>query len=167
VLANQAEWRHPSGAPKRLLATMSPECLELRQESKSAFALSYPLTRAGDFFVVAAPGHTPNHCAVVLRRAGITFLFTGDAVYNLGQLRRNEVAGSHTSIDLAFATMQAMRVFAQGGQPSSCRLMILIRSGVSRRLRFSGNERCVSVIWLRSRFFGKDRCTRCGALAVA
>jgi N-acyl homoserine lactone hydrolase len=76
---------------------------------------SHPLTRAGDFFVVAAPGHTPNHCAVVLRRAGITFLFTGDAVYNLGQLRRNEVAGSHTSVDLAFATMQAVRMFAQEG----------------------------------------------------
>jgi len=74
-----------------------------------------PNARAGDLFVVAAPGHTPHHCAVILRRAGMTFLFTGDAVYNQGQLVRNELAGSHTSVDLALATMKAMRLFTKDG----------------------------------------------------
>jgi N-acyl homoserine lactone hydrolase len=115
VLVNQAEWQRPSGAPKRLLATLRPVCFELQQDAKSAFTASYPLTRAGDLFVVAAPGHTPNHCAVILLRAGMTFLFTGDAVYNQGQLLRNEIAGSHTSVDLALATMKAMRHFTREG----------------------------------------------------
>ncbi len=112
---NQAEWQHPSGAPKRLLAALRPVCFELQQDAKSAFTASYTLTRARDLFVVAAPGHTPNHCAVILRRAGMTFLFTGDAVYNQGQLLRNEVAGSHTNVDLALATMKAMRDFTREG----------------------------------------------------
>jgi N-acyl homoserine lactone hydrolase len=32
VLVNEAEWRRPSGAPKRLLAPLKPDCFELRRD---------------------------------------------------------------------------------------------------------------------------------------
>lgn len=114
VLVNQAEWRRPFGAPKRLLAAIKPDCFELRaNDLVPGFGAWYPLTQAGDLFAVPAPGHTLNHCAIVLKRAGVTFLFAGDAVYHQGQLLRREIAGAHVSARLALDTMQRMHRFIQ------------------------------------------------------
>jgi len=111
VLVNAAEWQQPSGAPKRLLAGLQPECFEFQPDRSMDFGARYSLTQAGDLFVVPAPGHTPHHRAVVLRRGDMNFLFTGEAVYKQAQLQRNELAGSHMRADLALRTMQTLQVY--------------------------------------------------------
>ncbi len=114
VLVNRAEWQRPFGAPKPLLAAMTPDCFEFKAtDTVPGFDAWYPLTREGDLFAIPAPGHTKNHCAIVLKRAGVTVLFAGDAVYDQGQLSRLEIAGAHVSARLALDTMQRMHRFIQ------------------------------------------------------
>lgn len=110
---NQAEWRHPYAAPKRLLAAVRPHCFTLKPDPALPFGASFPLTRAGDLLAVATPGHTPHHCAVILRRGGVTFFFAGDVVYTREQLLRGTLAGAHACAGQAAASIRAIRDFAR------------------------------------------------------
>ena len=96
ILINEAEWAHPSGAPKVLLAPLKPKCFSLEPNGDAIFGSSFPITRAGDVIAVPTPGHTPNHCSIILRRGGLSYIFAGDAVYNQGQLLSGELAGAHS-----------------------------------------------------------------------
>lgn len=113
IQINDAEWRHPFGAPKRLCAPLRPRCFTLKSDPALTFGASFPLTRAGDLFVVPTPGHTPHHCSVVLRRGGVAFFFAGDVVYNQDQLLHGTLAGAHAQAKQAAATMQTIRDFAR------------------------------------------------------
>ncbi len=110
---NAAEWQHPYGAPKRLLAGLRPQCFDLRADPALPFGASFPLSRAGDLFAVPTPGHTPHHCSIILRRGGVTFFFAGDVVYNQEQSLRGELAGAHAQPKQAAATLDAIREFAR------------------------------------------------------
>lgn len=113
VMVNRGEWQHPYHAPKRLLAPMQPQCLDLKPDAASPFGASFQLTRAGDLFAVPTPGHTPHHCSIVLRRGGVTFFFAGDAVYTQDQLLRGELAGGHGQPEHATETMRTICDFAR------------------------------------------------------
>lgn len=113
ITVNAAEWQHPYGAPKRLLAGVRPQCFDLKPDPTLPFGASFPLSLTGDLFAVPTPGHTPHHCSIVLRRGGIAFFFAGDAVYNQGQLLHGELAGAHAQAKQAAATIAAIRAFTQ------------------------------------------------------
>jgi N-acyl homoserine lactone hydrolase len=113
IIVNRAEWEHPYGAPKRLLQNARPILFDLKPDASLPFGASYPLTRAGDLFVVPTPGHTPHHCSVVLRRGGVTYFFAGDISYSQDQLLRGEIAGGHAKAEAAAETMEKIRAFAQ------------------------------------------------------
>lgn len=113
ILVNEAEWAHPSGAPKALLAPLKPKCFALERNRDAIFGLSFPLTRAGDVIAVPTPGHTPNHCSIILRRGGFSYIFAGDAVYNQGQLLAGELAGAHMDARRAADSIGRLKAIAQ------------------------------------------------------
>ena len=111
ILVNEAEWAHPSGAPKALLAPLKPKCFTLARNGDAIFGQSYPITRAGDVIAVPTPGHTQHHCSIILRRGGISYIFAGDAVYNQGQLLAGELAGAHMDARRAADSIERLRAF--------------------------------------------------------
>ena len=113
ILVNEAEWAHPSGAPKALLAPLKPKCFSFEPNGDAIFGQSFPITRAGDVIAVPTPGHTPNHCSIILKRGGLTYIFTGDAVYNQGQLLAGELAGAHMDARRAADSIGRLKALAQ------------------------------------------------------
>ena len=112
-MINEAEWAHPSGAPKVLLAPLKPKCFTFERKGDAIFGWSFPITRAGDVIAVPPPGHTPNHCSIILRRGGLSYVFAGDAVYNQGQLLSGELAGAHSDARRAADSIARLRAYAQ------------------------------------------------------
>jgi len=113
ILVNEAEWAHPSGAPKALLAPLKPKRFAFDRNGDAIFGQSYPITRAGDVIAVPTPGHTPHHCSIILRRGGISYIFAGDAVYNQGQLLAGELAGAHMDARRAADSIKRLRAFTR------------------------------------------------------
>ena len=113
VLIHAAEWAHPSGAPKVLLAPLKPRCFSYAQKSDGIFDLAYPITHAGDVIAVPTPGHTPNHCSIILRRGDLSYIFAGDAVYSQDQLLCGELAGGHIDARRAADSIRRLKAFAQ------------------------------------------------------
>jgi N-acyl homoserine lactone hydrolase len=113
ILVNEAEWAHPSGAPKALLAPLKPKWFGFKPNGDAIFGLAFPTTRAGDVMAVPTPGHTPNHCSIILRRGGFSYIFAGDAAYNQGQLLSGELAGAHMDARRAADSIGRLKSFAQ------------------------------------------------------
>ncbi|WP_026608118.1 N-acyl homoserine lactonase family protein [Methylocapsa acidiphila] len=113
IWVNESEWAHPSGAPKALLAPLTPRRFAFEPVADPVFDRIYPITRAGDLFVAPTPGHTPNHCSIILRRGGLSYVFTGDAIYNQKQLLTGELAGAHANARLAARSIERLEAYAK------------------------------------------------------
>ena len=113
VWVNDAEWHNPAGAPKILLASLKPVRFPLVDIAVDVFGASYALTHAGDVIVVPTPGHTPNHCSILVRRGGLTYFIVGDAVYSQQQLLAGELAGGHADAKSAAETIAKIREYVR------------------------------------------------------
>ena len=74
-----------------------------------AFAGSHAVTRDGAVLLVPTPGHSPAHQSVLLRDGDHQWLFAGDAVFDLGQAERGEVAGIVADVPAARDTVARIR----------------------------------------------------------
>lgn len=74
-----------------------------------AFSGSHAVTRDGTVHVVPTPGHSPGHQSVLLQDGEQRWLFAGDAVFDLGQVERDEVAGIVEDVAAARATVARVR----------------------------------------------------------
>jgi glyoxylase-like metal-dependent hydrolase (beta-lactamase superfamily II) len=72
------------------------------------FPGSHALTRDGSVCLLPTPGHSPGHQSVLLRDGGLHWLFAGDAVFDLGQVERDEIAG--IAEDAAAARLTVARI---------------------------------------------------------
>ncbi len=113
ILINALEWARPSGAPKALLAPLTPSCFSFEQGAQDVFEAAFSLTRAGDVIAVPTPGHTPNHSSIILRRGGLSYLFAGDAIYNQGQLLSGELAGGHIDARKAAESIARLKLYVE------------------------------------------------------
>jgi N-acyl homoserine lactone hydrolase len=64
-----------------------------RERPFGALPASTSLTTDGQVRAVPLPGHSPGHLGVMLQTASAWFLFAGDAVFDLDQLKNRRVAG--------------------------------------------------------------------------
>jgi glyoxylase-like metal-dependent hydrolase (beta-lactamase superfamily II) len=110
---NEAEWKNPAGAPKKLLAPFKPELFSFGEMAIDVFGVGYPLTRAGDVIAVPTPGHTPHHCSILVRKGKLTYFIAGDAVYNQHQLLVAELAGGHADAKSAAETIAKIRDYTR------------------------------------------------------
>jgi len=114
IIVADDEWRHPHFAAFPLMPEkMLPNRVALRSGVIPGFQNAYPITRAGDVFLVATPGHTFHHCSVLVISAHKHYLIAGDAVYSQAQLLADRDAGVDADFRLAAASRHALRVFAR------------------------------------------------------
>jgi N-acyl homoserine lactone hydrolase len=111
---NEAEWKNPAGAPKVLLAPLNPTLFSFAEMAIDVFGAGYALTQAGDVIAVPTPGHTPNHCSILVRRDKLTYFIVGDAVYSQQQLLTGELAGGHADAKSAAETIAKIRGYTRG-----------------------------------------------------
>jgi glyoxylase-like metal-dependent hydrolase (beta-lactamase superfamily II) len=93
--------RFPEGLQREAVAHDGPPV--------GAFAGSHALTRDGAVCLVPTPGHSPGHQAVLLREGERRWLFAGDAVFDLGQVERDEIAGIVEDASVARTTVARIR----------------------------------------------------------
>jgi N-acyl homoserine lactone hydrolase len=113
LCVNDAEWKKPAGAPKILIAPLKPVCFSFVNMAVDVFGAGYALTQAGDVIAVPTPGHTPNHCSILVRRGGLTYFIVGDAVYSQQQLLTGELAGGHADAKSAAQTIARIRDYTR------------------------------------------------------
>ena len=124
VLVHDAEWAYAhtafSKVFQRLLRQRIPEGVDFRPVPLDggpfgAFAASRPLTADGRVVMVATPGHTPGHVAVVcVDDEGRHVLLAGDATDTLEQLhaRRPDAVGPKPKVNVETID----RILAHGAQ---------------------------------------------------
>lgn len=74
-----------------------------------AFTGSHAVTRDGAVLLIPTPGHSPAHQSVLVRDGDLQWLFAGDAVFDLGQAEREEVAGIVADVAAARDTVARIR----------------------------------------------------------
>jgi N-acyl homoserine lactone hydrolase len=70
-----------------------------------AFPTSHPLTEDGKVRLVAAPGHTPGHAAVLVDRGDHHVLLSGDVGYDIAQIEQRQIDGVSPNDAIAHATI--------------------------------------------------------------
>jgi N-acyl homoserine lactone hydrolase len=99
--------------PHRWPSWFDPSPLELAPEPFGPFALSRPLTDAGDIVAVATPGHTADHISVVVQDDDTEFFLAGDTSYNESLMLARRVDGVSPSERMSGATLDAIGRFSQ------------------------------------------------------
>ncbi|NEU95687.1 N-acyl homoserine lactonase family protein [Bradyrhizobium uaiense] len=99
--------------PHRWPTWFDPTPVELPAEQFGSFKRSRRLTKAGDIVAVATPGHTPNHMSVVVQDGDTAIFLAGDTSYNQALMLSGTVDGVSAGVDIAKATLDAIKAFAQ------------------------------------------------------
>ncbi|MEM9693727.1 MAG: MBL fold metallo-hydrolase [Myxococcota bacterium] len=110
VLVGPGNWpSHAGAATCHLGANWAP--LEARYEDGpfAGWAASRRLDQPGRIRMIPLPGHTPGHAGVAIEDEDQTWLFVGDATFDLGQTQRLAVAGISEDVTAAIATQRALR----------------------------------------------------------
>lgn len=96
VLVAKREFDGPrrGALPCRWPAGFRPRLVDYAPVPVGPFAASYPLTAAGDVWLVPTPGHSRGHQSVLLTPSGgPTVCLAGDATFSEAQLLSGEQAG--------------------------------------------------------------------------
>lgn len=72
--------------PSKYPSWLKPRLIDYVPEPVGPFSSSFPLTKAGDVFIVPTPGHTMGHQSVVLHHDGYVWFFAGDASFDQASL---------------------------------------------------------------------------------
>ncbi|MDX2162494.1 MAG: N-acyl homoserine lactonase family protein [bacterium] len=111
VLISPREWRalrrwrewHFS-FPEKWEQIVKPAVIQYRPERIGAFSESYPVTNAGDVWIVPTPGHTVGHQSVMLHADGVTYFFGGDTSFDQDSLYHNVIDAPTLNSHQALAT---------------------------------------------------------------
>ena len=101
ILVARAEWEAATGLKGRMAGYLnqrwpkwfSPTFIEFTNGAYGPFTHSHQLTRGGDVHLVATPGHSAGHSAVLLQEDEHIICFAGDASYSQGLLLADEIDG--------------------------------------------------------------------------
>lgn len=74
-----------------------------------AFERSHPVTRDGEIRIVPTPGHSKGHQSALFRHGERSWLLAGDALFDQGQIDRQEIAGIVEDHAAASATLTRLR----------------------------------------------------------
>ena len=93
-LISPADYPSSIGAiPYRYPEWLEPTLVGFDGEPVGAFSGSYPISRAGDVFIVPTPGHSLGHQSVILRDGDLHYFFAGDTSFDDVQLLNVDTAG--------------------------------------------------------------------------
>jgi N-acyl homoserine lactone hydrolase len=92
---------------------LDPAPLDPAAEAFGPFALSRPLTQAGDVVAVATPGHTADHIRALVQEHDTTHFLAWDASYNENLMLAGKVDGVNPCERVSGATLNEIRGFAQ------------------------------------------------------
>lgn len=98
--------------PAKYPAGLQPRLIEYLPQSIGAFAVSYPLTKAGDVRIVPTPGHTTGHQSVILQDGPDTYFFAGDTSFDLPSLQNGILDAPAFNSNDDFATRDRILDFA-------------------------------------------------------
>jgi glyoxylase-like metal-dependent hydrolase (beta-lactamase superfamily II) len=123
VLVSRTEHELASGfagqlrgyVPQRLPAGMAITSVKLEERPYGPFPRSLPLTEAGDVHMVATPGHTPGHVAVVVETGGARVVIAGDVSYSERAMLDGVVDGVAPNAGDAADTLRRMRELVADG----------------------------------------------------
>jgi N-acyl homoserine lactone hydrolase len=98
--------------PSKWPRSMKPHLIDYVPEPLGPFSESYPLTIAGDVWLVPTPGHTMGHQSVILRDNGMSYFFAGDASFDLPSLLNGTIDAPAENADKVFETRQRIIDYA-------------------------------------------------------
>lgn len=100
--------------PNRWPSWFDPVPLDLTAGPLGPFAASKRLTKAGDVFAVATPGHTPNHVSVLVYDDDAVIFLAGDTSYTQQLMFAGKVDGVSPNAATSRATLAAINQFVAG-----------------------------------------------------
>jgi N-acyl homoserine lactone hydrolase len=98
--------------PSKWPRSIKPRLIDYVPEPLGPFSESYPLTIAGDVWLVPTPGHTMGHQSVILRDNGMSYFFAGDASFDLPSLLNGTLDAPAENADKVFETRQRIIDYA-------------------------------------------------------
>lgn len=114
TLVGQLDYPQSAGALAcRYPPGFAPQFPQFTAEPLAGFATSYPLTQAGDVWILPTPGHSLGHQSVVLDAGDRWMVFAGDVVFDQAQLVQGTLAGIVADVPQARQTLTALRQLIQ------------------------------------------------------
>jgi N-acyl homoserine lactone hydrolase len=95
--------------PCRWATHFKPTLVDYLPERIGAFGTAYPVTKAGDVWIVPTPGHSLGHQSVLLRTPEYDVLFAGDTTFNESQLRTQTLGGICEDLTVAARSVSVIR----------------------------------------------------------
>ncbi|KAL4901246.1 hypothetical protein BDW74DRAFT_187876 [Aspergillus multicolor] len=103
--------------PEHWPQNFAPKILESKDHAVGPWTHCYPLTADAKIVAVDTPGHVPGHISLVVHEDGendanVTYFLTGDAVYGLDLLDKEEPDGINSDPEAALRSLKLIKEFA-------------------------------------------------------
>jgi glyoxylase-like metal-dependent hydrolase (beta-lactamase superfamily II) len=99
--------------PAKWPAWFKPRVITHQAAPVGPFSSSYPLTRAGDVWIVPTPGHTLGHQSVIVQDGGISYFFAGDTSFDQDSLLTDKMDAPTFNAPKARETRQRILSYAR------------------------------------------------------
>lgn len=99
--------------PHRWPDWFEPQPIEFDRKTVGSFERCYAATQSGDVIIVPTPGHTPNHCSVIVTSEDAHYFLAGDTSYTEAMLLEQHPDGVSPDADVATETLKRILDYAE------------------------------------------------------